>query len=461
MLFNPVANVSGTSDLRIIAGDAAVGQAFCDPLTFAGQPGSDLDPRVRELLRLVWPSTPAQARLMWGARIAARARQHPIDELVPEVIADIIGLPAAVLRSLNPEEPTQHLYSQLLALVRSRPAARPETVLDELLFWRGLGQDRVSLDAVAALVTALTASVWDATTMLLPALLDAALTATDSPGLDDTHLGGTGHDGVPVANTGLERAQLIGPGPSRAPGANADVDRTRLGGPGPSRARDANADLDRTQLGRGGPDLARPGDTGPELARPGGTGPELTGPGGMDLEPAQLGDLERDHDPFMGAGFDCSPLADAGAGFGPARVADSDSDRARLVESVLRNGPGVIGWLRTTTQAVLLDGELIPAGQRCLLLVDAEEPAGAGRRTREPLRTLRWLSADAPNGAGAMFARLVGNALPALPTELARVPRLEELPIRSPRRLQLILRAAISHGTPATVRAQSRRTRRA
>ena len=72
MLFNPVANMSGTSDLRIIAGDAAVGQAFCDPLTFAGPPGSDLDARVRELLRLVWPSTPAQARLMWGARIAWR-----------------------------------------------------------------------------------------------------------------------------------------------------------------------------------------------------------------------------------------------------------------------------------------------------------------------------------------------------------------------------------------------------
>jgi hypothetical protein len=69
VLFNPVANVSGVQDLRVIVGDALVGQAFCDPLTFAdvaGPPGPGLDTRVRELLRLVWPSTAAQARLMWG-----------------------------------------------------------------------------------------------------------------------------------------------------------------------------------------------------------------------------------------------------------------------------------------------------------------------------------------------------------------------------------------------------------
>ncbi|MFI5905968.1 hypothetical protein [Dactylosporangium sp. NPDC051541] len=314
MLFNPVANVSGAADLRIIAGDAAVGQAFCDPLTFAGPPGSDLDARVRELLRLVWPSTPAQAHLMWGARIATQARQHPIDALIPEVIADVIGLPAPALRKIKPQEPLPQLYSLILGLVHKRSLARPETVLDELLFWRGLGQGRVSLESVASLVTALTAAVWDATTMLLPALLDASL--------DD---------------------------------------------PGP--------------------------------------------------------------------------------------------DRAQLVETALANGPGVIGWLRTTTQSVLLDGELIPAGERCLLLTDAEEPPG--RRTREPLRTLRWLNPDAPNGAGAMVARLVGNALPTLPSEFIRIPQLEELPVRPPRRLQLILRAAISHGTPATARVQARRSRRA
>jgi hypothetical protein len=126
---------------------------------------------------------------------------------------------------------------------------------------------------------------------------------------------------------------------------------------------------------------------------------------------------------------------------------------------VLDNGSGVIGWLRTTTQSVLLDGELIPAGEQCLLLVDAVEPPG--RRAREPLRTLRWLAPDAPAGAGTMFARLVGNALPPLPAEFAGMPRMEELPARPPRRLQLILRAAITHGNPATARVQARRARRA
>jgi hypothetical protein len=188
----------------------------------------------------------------------------------------------------------RQLYHAVAGLVRDRSGARPDTILDELLFWRGLGPDRVPLDAVAALVTALTASMWDAATMLLPGLLDAAL-------------------------------------------------------------------------------------------------------------------------------------------------ADPGADRARLVESVLGSGPSVIGWLRVTTQAVLLDGELIPAGQRCLLLVDAEEPAG--RRAREPLRTLRWLAPDAPGGAGAMFARLVGNALPMLPTEIADRPVLQDLPSIPPRRLQLSLHA--------------------
>ncbi|MER7273538.1 hypothetical protein ABT369_03690 [Dactylosporangium sp. NPDC000244] len=415
MLFNPVANLGGAHDLRIIAGDAAVGQAFCDPLTFGGP---RFDARVRELLRLVWPSTPAQARLMWGGRIAARARQHPVDELVAEAVADVMGVPAAVLRAIEsqwraaalsttlptatsaasgpspastsastsfsastsasapgsgfapasvstsasapgsgfapasvsastsgsapgsgfapasvsastsgfapaPEHalatlPMELLRAAVARAVRDRGVARPETVLDELLFWRGLGPERVSLDDVAELVTALTAALWDAASMLLPALLDAALT-----------------------------------------------------------------------------------------------------------HPA--------------------------------------ADRASLVERVLSDGPGVIGWLRESTQAVLLDGDLIPAGERCLLLVEAVEPAG--RRAREPLRTLRWLAPESPSGAGATFARLVGNALPVLPTELPGVPPLEELRTAPPRRLQLLLQAADQSGTTsapakASGRFQTRRSRR-
>jgi hypothetical protein len=224
---------------------------------------------------------------MWGPRVAALARRYPIDELVPEVVADIIGVPATVLRGVDAQcrtplvgpddaiaraaRPMALLHAAVAQVVRDRAAARPDTVLDELLFWRGLGQEGVPLDAVAALVTALTAAMWDAASMLLPHLLDAS-----------------------VANPG--------------------------------------------------------------------------------------------------------------------------ADRTSLVDTALRGGPGVIGWLRVTTQSVLLDGELLPAGEHCLLLVDAEEPTG--RRAREPLRTMRWLSPDAPSGAGAAFARLVGDALPALLGEL-------------------------------------------
>ncbi|WP_433213232.1 hypothetical protein ACQP00_01610 [Dactylosporangium sp. CS-047395] len=310
--------MSGPSDLRIIAGDGPVGQAFCDPTTFGGP---SFDAGVRELLRLVWPSTPAQARLMWGARLAARARQHPVDELLPEAVADVLGVPSAVLRSVaaqgrelvevGPEAPLRLLGTTIAEVVRDRDGARPDTVLDELLFWRGLAPERVSLTEVAELVTALTAALWDAGSLLLPGLLDAAL-------------------------------------------------------------------------------------------------------------------------------FDPS------------------ADRSRLVDRVLANGPEVIGWLRTTTQAVLLEGELIPAGERCLLLVDASEPAD--RRTREPLRTMRWLSPDAPSGAGATFARLFGHALPMLPTDA--IPLLEELPARhQPRRLQLVLHAMTRDAEPTT-RPRVRRPRR-
>ncbi|WP_432984092.1 hypothetical protein [Dactylosporangium sp. CA-233914] len=269
MLFNPVENLSGMQDLRVIAGDGPVSQALCDPATFA--PGGPVfDARVRSLLRLVWPATPAQARLMWGARITAGP------DFVPSVLATITGVPGAVLEAATrPDDtapPLDRLHTAVTALVHDRGPARPETLLDELLFWRGLGHECVPLDTIAALVTALTAAMWDATTTL------------------------------------------------------------------------------------------------------------LTRPGAPD------------------------------------------------------DGPGVIGWLRTTTQAVVLDGELIPAGERCLLLVDAQEPGE--RPAREPLRMLRWLAPENPSGAGATFARLVAERLS---DPSAGAPIVPAQPAGGPRRLPVFL----------------------
>ncbi len=63
----------------------------------------------------------------------------------------------------------------------------------------------------------------------------------------------------------------------------------------------------------------------------------------------------------------------------------------------------------TDTAPAQLDGAKVPAGTRCLWLVDATDPTD--RCTRADLRALRWLSPGAPDGAGATFARLVGDAL--------------------------------------------------
>ncbi|GAA4259105.1 hypothetical protein [Dactylosporangium darangshiense] len=262
LLFDPVANLKRTPfGLRVIRGDAAVGQACCDPATFAdvttlvdghasGAP--PVDERARALLRMVWPSTVAQARLQWGRRVAGPRR-------VDELVAGVVGVPAAMLRAVVEQSrdvqrgcaddvaraaaPLALLREAVAGVVRRRAGSagepgRTDTVLDELLFWRGLGRERVSLDEVAGLVAALIAAAWDA-----------------------AH--------VPPGRT--------------------------------------------------------------------------------------------------------------------------------------------VGWLRVTTQAVLLDGETIPAGERCLLLVDAVEPGD--RPARAALRTLRWLAPGAPDGAGATFARLVVDAI--------------------------------------------------
>ena len=260
LLFSPFLNLPRlASGQRVIAGDAAVGQACYDPSTFAdvttlvaGRASSapPVDGRARALLRMVWPSTVAQARLQWGRRFAGGG---PIEDLM----AAVIGIPAATLRAVAVRSaeatragddefaraavPMAALHEAIGFVVRTRASSpgRTETVLDELLFWRGLGREQVSLDEVTALVTALTAAAWDAA-----------------------------HAGPP---------------------------------------------------------------------------------------------------------------------------------------------PRTVGWLRVTAQAVVLDGATIPAGERCLLLVDAAEPTTGP--ARPALQTMRWLSPGAPNGAGSMFARLAHDAM--------------------------------------------------
>lgn len=335
MLFDPAANllaVQAHGDVRIISGELPVGRICCDHETFAdittlvapNAPGAaPLDARARALLSLVWPATTPQARAVWGARIAARIRplvgtatvEDLPDDLVPSLIADVVGIPAAILRGVESRSavtvrccpdpvtraaaPLALLHTAIAAAVRDRatstatppPSNQPETVLDELLFWRGLGRDHVSLDEVAALVSALTAAAWDATHTVLP-----RLRAT--------------------------RPAAIGPKPATA------------------NAGSMRATADR-------------------------------------------------------------PVR--------AELVSGAAERAALLDAAVRGGPPVIGWLRITTTAALLDGAQIPAGTRCLLQVDATAPAD--RRTRAPLRTLRWLSPGAPDGAGATFARLVGDAL--------------------------------------------------
>ncbi|WP_432831034.1 hypothetical protein [Dactylosporangium sp. CA-092794] len=284
MLFDPAANLIGAEDpqlgLRIIAGDVAVGQVCCDPGAFAdvttlvrpdaGAPAAALllDPRVRALLRVVWPSTVPHARLVWGSRVAAQVGRHRhLDDLVPAVVGDVLGVPEPVLHRVVAQcrtagrfeadavaraaVPMALLHAATAEVVRTADSGQPDTVLEELLFWRGLGRERVTLDEIAALMTALVAAAWDATTAL--------------------------------------------------------------------------------------------------LARPAGA---------------------------------------AGGG-----------------------EPEVIGWLRVMRETVVLGGAQLPAGSRCLLVVDALEPAD--RPVRPALHALRWLAPGAPGGAGATFAGLVAEAVRA------------------------------------------------
>ena len=229
MLFDPAANLLAAQpfggDVRVIAGDLPAGQMCSDPETFAdvttlvapNAPGAPpLDARARALLSLVWPTSEHQARQIWGARIAARIRSllgtatiedlpDHLDDLVLSLIADVVGIPAPALRRVESRSaltasscpdavpraaaPLALLHTAIASAVRDRatttaappPPAHPDPVLDDALFWRGLGRDHVSLDEVAALVSALTAAAWDATRTTLPRLLDT-MTATTATG---------------------------------------------------------------------------------------------------------------------------------------------------------------------------------------------------------------------------------------------------------------------------------------
>ncbi|WP_432973533.1 hypothetical protein [Dactylosporangium sp. CA-233914] len=95
----------------------------------------------------------------------------------------------------------------------------------------------------------------------------------------------------------------------------------------------------------------------------------------------------------------------------PAAVAGLATDagqRADLIAAAMPPAPPVAGWLRVTTQPVLLHHVRIPANVPCLLVVRA-----APNADRQPpqLAALRWLAPANPDGAGMTLARLAGDRL--------------------------------------------------
>ncbi|MFG2045532.1 hypothetical protein [Dactylosporangium sp. NPDC048998] len=328
----------------LIAGDTVVGQACCDPATFAEvpvpvvlgdrahgwrdalmrspirAPAVPLDVRVRAMLRIVWPVTTVHADLVWGRRIRVHADQTaaalanapggagswpadgagPVDWLARAVVGSVFGVcgntidMAGKLRDQLANACTTPVTEAVLPLavlreivgrlVRNRAAAptgvvnpdQPDTVVDDLLACRGAGADRVPWHDITALCCALFAAAWDATTELLPRLVDALR--------------------ITIAT-------------------------------------------------------------------------DLTAVAGL--------------------------AADAG-------------QRADLITAAMPPAPPVTGWLRVTTQPVLLHHVRIPAGVPCLLVVRA-----APNADRQPpqVAALRWLAPANPDGAGMTLARLVGDRL--------------------------------------------------
>ncbi|MER7283759.1 hypothetical protein ABT369_56020 [Dactylosporangium sp. NPDC000244] len=93
---------------------------------------------------------------------------------------------------------------------------------------------------------------------------------------------------------------------------------------------------------------------------------------------------------------------------GITRLAHDQTARARLLDTAAAGMPTVAGWLRVTTQTVLLGGVRIPAGSTCLLAASTRGPAS---RDGSPVAVLRWLAPADPGGAGMAVARLAGDRL--------------------------------------------------
>ncbi|GAA2351633.1 hypothetical protein GCM10010170_041880 [Dactylosporangium salmoneum] len=229
------------SGLWLITGDAVVGQACCDPVTFGEvpvpvalpedahgwrgalarspirAPTVPLDVRARAVLRIVWPASTMQAGLVWDRRVRVHAGQAaaalaglpggaaswpagggaPVERLACAVVGSAFGVCGATidkvgaLREQLADACTTPVTEAVLPLavlreivgriVRDRAAApmgvlhpdRPDTIVDDLLACRGMGADRVPLDDIAALCSALFAAAWDATAELLPRVVDA------------------------------------------------------------------------------------------------------------------------------------------------------------------------------------------------------------------------------------------------------------------------------------------------
>ncbi|WP_345144105.1 hypothetical protein [Dactylosporangium darangshiense] len=107
----------------------------------------------------------------------------------------------------------------------------------------------------------------------------------------------------------------------------------------------------------------------------------------------------------------------AGHAAAVTHVGTDAAQRERLIAAAMPPLPLAAGWLRRTTQPVLLHGARIPADAACLLLVD---PASAADPQPPSVATARWLAPATPCGAGMALARLTGRRLlAALASRLA------------------------------------------
>lgn len=90
-------------------------------------------------------------------------------------------------------------------------------------------------------------------------------------------------------------------------------------------------------------------------------------------------------------------------------LATQEHHRSRTIHEALDRDTWIAGWLRCTTQTVLLDRVRIPGDAVCLLLAGtADHP---GHPVRPELDAQLRFVADATDGAGTIAARLVADLL--------------------------------------------------